>query len=93
MSSKPAILSCSLTVFGLPIENGPGPQVGSSESSGSGCSMNWSTISSARAVHGFSTFGRQTHQAIWPPGFSIACTFRNAATGFPKNITPMRENA
>ena len=34
IASKPAICSCSLTVSALAIENGPGPQVGSSVSSG-----------------------------------------------------------
>ena len=34
ISSKPAILQLSLIVSALAIENGPGPQVGSSDSSG-----------------------------------------------------------
>ena len=46
ISSKPAILSCSLTVSAFAIENGPGPQVGSSVSSG--WSRYWSTTCSAR---------------------------------------------
>jgi hypothetical protein len=36
---------------------------------------------------------RQTTIASRPPGRSAERTLRSAATGFAKNIVPMRENA
>ena len=66
ISSKPAIFSCSLTVSALAIENGPGPQVGSSVSSG--CSRYSSTTCSARWTHSLSSLRRQTTAQSRPPG-------------------------
>ena len=74
--SKPAICSCSLTVSALAIENGPGPQVGSSVSSGS--SRYWSTTCSARWIHSLSSLRRQTTAQSRPPGRSAPRTLRSA---------------
>ena len=74
-----------------PIENGPGPQVGSSDSSGS--STNCSTTASARLTHSFSSLRRQTTMQRRPPGTSASRTLRSAGTGLAKNIVPIREKA
>ena len=58
MSSKPAYLKISLVVSALAIENGPGPQVGSSYSSG--LLMMRSTICCARYIQSLSILRRQT---------------------------------
>ena len=73
------------------IENGPGPQVGSSDSSlrGTICS----TTVCARYIQSLSSRRRQTTMTSLPPGFSDARTLRSAATGLAKNIVPIREKA
>ena len=81
----------SVTVSGFAIENGPGPQVGSSYSSGR--SRNWATIVSARCSHSLSCLRRQTTMFRRPPGRKPWRTLRSAATGFAKNIVPNRANA
>jgi hypothetical protein len=73
------------------IENGPGPQVGSSYSSGR--STIPSTICCPRYSQSLSSRRRQTAIVTRPPGTSDRRTLRRAATGFAKNITPMREKA
>ena len=73
------------------MENGPGPQVGSSYSSGF-----WtipSTICWARYIQRLSSRRRQTTIVSLPPGTSDWRTLRSAATGLMKNIVPMREKA
>ncbi len=73
------------------IENGPGPQVGSSYSSGRLTIA--STIVCARYSQSLSSRRRHTAIAIRPPGARERRTLRIAATGFAKNIVPKRENA
>jgi hypothetical protein len=75
----------------LAIENGPGPQVGSSVVAGR---VRWcSTIRSARWSHSLSSFRRQTTMQRRPPGTSALRTLRRAVTGLAKNIVPKREKA
>jgi hypothetical protein len=81
----------SLVVSALAIEKGPGPQVGSSESS-SGVTIS-STATSALWSQGLSSFRRHTTVHSRPPGTSASRTFRIAATGLAKNIVPNRANA
>ena len=91
MSVKPECTRMSLVVSAPAMENGPGPQVGSSYSSGF-----WtmpSTICWARKTQRLSSRRRQTTIASLPPGVKDLHTLRIAATGLMKNIVPMRENA
>ena len=80
-----------MTVSALAIENGPGPHLGASDSSGS--SRYSATTSSARCINSLSSLRRQTTMFSSPPGASASRTLRSAATGLAKNIVPMRENA
>ena len=90
-SSKPARSRISLVVSASAIENGPGPQVGSSYSSGRGTIP--STIVCARYSQSLSTRLRHTTISSRPPGTSAPRTARIAATGLAKNIVPKREKA
>ena len=73
------------------IANGPGPQVGTSDSSG------WSrylwTASSDVCSHSLSIFRRQTIRLTIEPGARWRQTLRKAGTGWAKNITPQRPKA
>ena len=91
MSWKPALSRIPLVVSALAIENGPGPQVGSSYSSG--LVTNRSVMVWARESQSFSTFARQTTMTSLPSGSRASRTLRRAATGLAKNIVPIRENA
>ena len=78
-------------VSGLPSENGPGPQVSASYSSGR--ERNRSTTCSVSAQNGLSALRRQQTLASLPPGFSAPRIARIAGTGAAKNCVPMREKA
>jgi hypothetical protein len=90
-SSKPACASTSLVVSAFAIENGPGPHVGSSYSSGR-CTIA-STIVCARYIQSLSVRVRHTTITRAPPGIRARRTLRRATTGLAKNIVPKRENA
>ena len=78
-------------VSGLPSENGPGPQVSASYSSGR--ERNRSTTCSVSAQNGLSALRRQQTLASLPPGLSAPRMARIAGTGAAKNCVPMREKA
>jgi hypothetical protein len=81
----------SLVVSAFAIEKGPGPQVGSSESSSRVTIL--STATAALCTQGLSSFRRHTTVRSRPPGTSDWRTFLIAATGLAKNIVPHRANA
>ena len=78
-------------VSGLPSENGPGPQVSASYSSGRE-RKRWTTCS-VSAQNGLSSLRRQQILRSPPPGFSAPRIARMAGTGAAKNCVPMREKA
>ncbi len=91
MSRKPACIRISLVVSASAIEKGPGPQVGSSYSSGRLTIP--STIVCPRYIQSLSIRRRHTTITSRPPGFRAARTLRSARTGPAKNIVPKREKA
>ena len=78
-------------VSGLPSENGPGPHVSASYTSGRE-RKRWTT-SSVSAQIGLSSLRRQQILRSTPPGTSAPRIARIAATGSAKNCVPMREKA
>ncbi len=90
-SENPDSRSWWLTVSAPAIENGPGPQVGSSNSSGRGTIG--STIVCARYIQSLSSRRRQTTITSRPPGARARRMLRRAATGLAKNMVPKREKA
>ena len=89
ISRKPAWARISLVVSASAIEKGPGPQVGSSYSSGRLTIS--STIVWPRYIQSLSIRRRHTTITSLPPGFNAARTLRSARTGPAKNIVPKRE--
>jgi hypothetical protein len=78
-----------LVVSAFAIENGPGPQVGSSYSWGRPIMR--STVICASYIHGLSSRMRQTTSTSRAPGAMVRRTLRIAAPGLSQNITPKRE--
>src|SRR5262249_38974570 len=89
--SNPAASRIPRVVSGLPSENGPGPQVSASASSGR--ERKRSTTCSVSAQNGLSVLRRQQTFASLPPGLSAPRIARIAGTGAAKNWVPMREKA
>ena len=88
MSAKPACRRMSLVVSASAIENGPGPQVGSSYSSGGSRSPRRSS-GRGRASRCRSAAATRPSPACRPARARCA-TLRSAATGLAKNIVPNR---
>ena len=80
-----------MTVSAFAIEKGPGPQVGSSYSSGAVEELLDDRLGAVQPS--LSSLRRQTTMFRRPPGRKASRTLRSAATGFAKNIVPNRANA